>query len=310
MRFKTTKQLKKFLDKNGFKRTEINDDKWVMASCPFHNDENPSFGIEKDKLRGHCFKCGWFSWEDIADRLGIKSFKKEFIVGMKSDEWNEVKGKLVKKKSDTINFYKLPFSYPILKCKKQLEYMLNRGFEKRILKLFDIRVGLSGRYKGRVILPVKDTNGEVVFFDARSIKNNKKKKYIRPWGSPVWYYLGGIDIFWKYGKDFVVVVEGYLDMLKLWQYGVPAVCTFGAKMSFEQIKLLLRKNLNYIVLGFDNDEAGNHAAELANHYLDGSGAKVERLRLEEGVDPGDIKKDDLFKMNNELKKQVIFFSCE
>ena len=56
-------ELKYFMESNGFQNVSIKSDKWVMCCCPFHDDKNPSFGINVETLKGHCFSCGWFKWK-------------------------------------------------------------------------------------------------------------------------------------------------------------------------------------------------------------------------------------------------------
>lgn len=298
--------LKDFMDRNGFDKTYISNDNWVMCCCPFHNDSNPSFGINLS-LQGHCFSCGWFSWEEILDQMNLPYTDLEETDFISSKSWEKIKGKLYFNGNNKLVRFKLPnLCKSIIEddCFKHYGYLTERGFDVRWMEdKFGISVcrNIYSRYNDRIILPVNDHDGKLVFFDARKITGNKDNKYIRPKNSPKTECLGGIDLFYKSGYNYVVFVEGYLSMVKLWQFNIPAVCCFGTELSHEQIKLIMRKHPLMIVNGFDNDHAGIKSIKKANEKLIGCGSRIMRLNMPVGNDPCDfISREQIISMNKFL----------
>ena len=63
----------------------------------------------------------------------------------------------------------------------------------------------------------------------------------------------------KTKTDHVVVTEGSLDAVSVWQAGYPSVAQFGSSISREQILLLRRLGIHRVTLFYDNDKAGRQA---------------------------------------------------
>lgn len=313
MRFDNIKKLENFLIANGFKGISIKNDNWVMCCCPFHNDKNPSFGINVLTLKGHCFCCGWFEWEEILKQMGLPVDEElDTIDAMTGVNWRAIKDKLDFGKvgiKEKIKRFNLPNDCELIadsnKTVKACEYLYNRGYDVSIIREFNLKFCLDekSKYYKRIILPINDFQGRLVFFDARSIDNIKKQKYIRPFGSPIKYCLGGIDKVYESHSNYAVLVEGYLDMVKLWQFNIPAVCTFGSDIHQPQIKMLMQKHLDCIVLGYDNDQAGIKANNKVEKMLYGCGSKVCKMNMLIGNDPGDFKtREEVFSVNKFLLK--------
>lgn len=152
----------------------------------------------------------------------------------------------------------------------EIAYMFDRGFAVETLVAWGI--GYDERTQ-RITIPVHNEDGELVGVKARSWKTKKaeKIKYLilgdnpeKPkrfkYGFP--YYEKSLVVFGLHmldgPVDSLVLVEGELDVMALWQIGVPAACTGSAHLSEAQAKLV-RDWCDEVVAFFDAGEAGDNA---------------------------------------------------
>ncbi len=152
-----------------------------------------------------------------------------------------------------------------------VNFLTKRGFTKKEME----DAGLLNRFggdlfKGRMTIPLMDVNGRVIGFTAR-ILNDKDKNSPKYLNTPeTILYNKGRHIFGlSQAKDtirrteFVVVVEGNMDVISSHQAGVcQAVATAGTAMTEMHLKSFSRMT-NDIRLAYDGDEAGVRAAERA-----------------------------------------------
>ena len=123
------------------------------------------------------------------------------------------------------------------------------------------------RFRGRVIFPIHNAKGNLVGFGGRVISDTNPK-YLNSPETPL--FSKGKELYGLYGsragiqkEKKVVVVEGYMDVLALAQFGINcAVATLGTATSEHQIKNLLNR-VDHIIFAFDGDEAGRKAAVRA-----------------------------------------------
>lgn len=151
-----------------------------------------------------------------------------------------------------------------------VDFLTKRGFTKKEIE----DAGLVNRFggdlfKGRMTVPLMDVSGRVIGFTARIIeKDENSPKYLNT--PETLLYNKGRHIFGlSQAKDairrseFVVVVEGNMDVISSHQAGVcEAVATAGTAMTEMHLKSFSRMT-NDIRLAYDGDEAGVRAAERA-----------------------------------------------
>ncbi|MFH1286977.1 MAG: DNA primase [Candidatus Magasanikbacteria bacterium] len=161
--------------------------------------------------------------------------------------------------------------------------------------------GFYDRFRGRVMFPIQNEHGSVVGFTGRVLVETEKSggKYVNTPQTPV--YDKSRVVFGLYkakqdirSKDQIVMVEGQLDVISVYQSGMKnVVATSGTAMTADQVKLLSRysKNMN---MAFDSDEAGVKAAkrgiEIALH--EGMNLKVIHIPDGSGGDPDECVKMD------------------
>ncbi|WP_448907259.1 DNA primase [Hoylesella shahii] len=149
------------------------------------------------------------------------------------------------------------------------------------------------RFAGRVIFPWFGVSGKVVGFGGRLLDSRTKgvqQKYVNSPDSDIYHkeqQLYGIFQGKKAiaKEDCVYMVEGYTDVVSMHQCGVEnVVANSGTALSIHQIRTLHRFTSN-IVLLYDGDEAGIHAALRGTDMLLGEGMNVKVLLFPDGDDP-------------------------
>lgn len=163
-----------------------------------------------------------------------------------------------------------------------------------------VGVGLAGqgengqydRFRNRIMFPIRDRRGRVIAFGGR-ILGEGQPKYLNSPENPLFNKsreLYGLD---RAGKSiaalgYSVVVEGYMDAIMAWQYGVDnVVASMGTALSTGHAQVLKRYS-GRVSLCFDADGAGQAAALRGMEVLQKSGFEVKIAVLEEGLDPDDF----------------------
>ena len=153
--------------------------------------------------------------------------------------------------------------------------------------------GVYDRYAGRVIFPWFNVSGKVVAFGGRLLDARTKgvqQKYVNSPDSEIYHKERELYGLYQGKKaiakeDCVYMVEGYTDVIAMHQCGLEnVVANSGTALSKYQIKLLRRFTPNIILL-YDGDEAGIHAAMRGTDMLLAEGMKVKVLLLPDGDDP-------------------------
>ena len=161
--------------------------------------------------------------------------------------------------------------------------------------------GFYDRFRGRVIVPIRDRQGRVIGFGGRSL-DGSDPKYLNSPETEVFEkgkHLFGLDQAANAIRkdDRAVVVEGYFDVIALHAAGVTnAVASLGTALSGQQITQLCRcSDGKRIVLNFDADRAGIRAAnraigEVEQLALQGQ-LELRILHTPSGKDPDEYLKD-------------------
>lgn len=125
---------------------------------------------------------------------------------------------------------------------------------------------LKDRFRGRLMIPIKDTKDRVIGFGARTLSSEIQPKYLNSPETAV--YKKSENLFaMNFAKEHckkeqkVLLLEGYFDVMKAHQCGIKyAVASLGTALTEIQASLLYASNLSRnIILGFDNDAAGTNA---------------------------------------------------
>lgn len=260
--------------------------------------------------------------EELAGRAGL-SVPKE--AGAAFEKEKDTGADLIELVREAARFYRSQLrEHP--QAGRAVEYLKRRGITGEIARDFDLgfapdgwdnllralgkddasrealaRAGLAvkkdgggyyDRFRDRVMFPIEDHRGRVVAFGGRVIDKGEPK-YLNSPETPLFHK--GRELYGLYHardaikrENRVLVVEGYMDVVALAQFGVDfAVATLGTATTRDHLERLFR-HAPEIVFCFDGDRAGREAAWRA---LDNAlpvlreGRQISFLFLPEGEDP-------------------------
>ena len=173
------------------------------------------------------------------------------------------------------------------------------------------------RFRDRIMFPILNLKGKIVGFGGRVIEKNEPKYLNSPEtplfekGQELYNLFAARKAIRDAGK--VLVVEGYMDVVVLSQYGIEyAVATLGTATTSRHVQKLLRHTDN-IIFCFDGDDAGRKAAwrALENslaQFVDGK--NIGFLFLPDGEDPDSYvqkyKKDSFEKLISQASPLSVF----
>ena len=154
--------------------------------------------------------------------------------------------------------------------------------------------GIYDRFRDRVMFPIISTQDKVIGFGGRAI-GDYKPKYLNSHESEIFLKknnLFGLNLTKKEidKQQRAIIVEGYMDMISLYQSGVRNVAaSLGTALTINQARLLCRYSKN-IVLSYDSDQAGINAALRGIDVIIAAGGKPRVMNVTDGKDPDDFVK--------------------
>jgi DNA primase len=211
--------------------------------------------------------------EYLEKRQISKETQKAFRIGFAPDSWDAVMSLLKEKGAD----------------EKLIE-------QSGLVSINEEKKRVYDRFRGRIMFPVLDVRGNPVAFGARILAQGEPK-YLNSPETPA--YIKGEHLYGLFQskeeirqKKFAILVEGYLDLIALYQYGIKnTAASLGTAFTPEQAKLLGRFTKK-IVINYDGDSAGVKAARRAIETLLAQDFETKVLILPDGQDP-----DDFLKLN-------------
>ena len=178
------------------------------------------------------------------------------------------------------------------------DYIEYRGYDKKDLEDIGlIKKSSKGnyydKYRNRVIFPIINHYGNVIGFGGRAI-GDEMPKYLNSPESDIFkkrFNLYGLNIYKKQKGNDIILVEGYMDVIALNNYGIDyAVASLGTALTLEQAKLIKRYADN-VYICYDRDDAGINATNKAIEIFLEAEVKPKVITLEEGLDPDDFIKE-------------------
>lgn len=213
----------------------------------------------------------------------------EFQIGYSPNEWEALAGQL--------NRSSIPHAV---------------AEEAQLLKRRKEGTGYFDLFRDRLMFPIHSPTGEVLAFGGRIIEQGEPK-YLNSPETPVFHkgsVLYGLAQTAKHirSEDLVLVVEGYMDLVSLYQAGIKnVVATMGTALTPDHAKLIKRLTNNVVVL-FDGDDAGKMAAERSLPILLSQGLFPRGITLTEAKDPDEfVIKFGLDALKKEIEKAPDLF---
>lgn len=169
----------------------------------------------------------------------------------------------------------------------------------------------------RLMVPVRNENGDVVAFTARILIEDKKApKYVNSPETPLFSksrILFGFDKSKRSAANLgrVIVCEGQLDMIMVFEAGVQNVVATQGTAFTEHHAKMLKRACNEVVLCFDSDAAGFKAAERSFQILTPVGLTVKVATLPKGEDPDSlIRKEGAAAFSAAIEQSVDFLDFQ
>jgi DNA primase len=311
--------------------------KTYKGLCPFHNERDASFSVNREKQLFKCFGCGEGgnvitfvmkvdnlsfieALEKLARKVGViiertpearhRETERKRLLKLNElaccyyqrllvmddcgkDAREYLEGRALS--SEMIKEYRLGYARPEWRS-------LAAVIEERKLSIQDgVKAGLLlprgaggvyDRFRGRVLFPIFNLDGDIVGFGGRTM-GDEQPKYLNTTETPIFskgkllygLYQGRSEIS---RLDEVIVVEGYTDVLSCHRVGIRnVVASLGTALTVEQVRLIARYTRN-VKLCYDADSAGMAAALRGLDLFEAEGCNVMVVNLGSGVDPDDL----------------------
>ena len=148
------------------------------------------------------------------------------------------------------------------------------------------------RYRKRLMFPIMDVSGKVIAFGGRKLEQNEKlAKYINSNENLVYSkkkHLFGLNLAKQSDSKRIILVEGYMDAISLYQRGFDnVVASLGTALTEEQGRLL-RKYCEQVIISYDSDSAGQEAIMRGLGILEAQGCDARVLQMEGAKDPDEF----------------------
>jgi DNA primase len=174
------------------------------------------------------------------------------------------------------------------------------------------KAGWYDRFRDRVTFPIFNLSQKIVGFGGRIIEEKDEPKYLNSPESPI-YHKGKILYGLNVSKDLIrdkkaaVLVEGYIDLISLYQSGIKnVVAPLGTSFTQDQARLLSRY-AEKVYLLFDSDRAGESAVFRSADLLFDSEMEMMIVVLPSGEDPDSfVRKHGLKGMDQKLREAKSF----
>lgn len=266
------------------------------AICPFHQEKTPSLMVSAEKQIWKCFGCqkGGTIYDfvmeaehlEFGDALRLLAQKAGVTLRARTEndyQTHDRKDRLYRLNNLASRIWqKILLDHP--SGKKALDYLNSRALKQETIKAFGLGLAPAGfdlksqlikrgwseadlkvagnpeRFSERIIFPIQDVLGNVLGFTGRTV-TAQEPKYLNSPETAVFKksrVIYGLNL--AKGairqRDYVVLVEGQMDVLALHQAGVAqTVASSGTAITETQLQILSRYTSNFL-LGFDNDPAG------------------------------------------------------
>ena len=148
-------------------------------------------------------------------------------------------------------------------------HLLQEGFQRADI----LQVGLAGenesgglydRFRGRLIFPIRDSNGKLIGFGGRTLSSDVQPKYLNTSQTPLFDKGGNLYLLDRAKQEIrrtgqAVIVEGYVDALMAHQFGFKnVVASLGTALTDRQVSQL-KRYASELLFALDPDTAGQEA---------------------------------------------------
>ena len=237
----------------------------------------------------------------------INELQKYYVYALTTEEGKIARDYLEKRKLSLEQCAKFGVGYAFKDGKMTIEYLKAKGFSLKNIENTGIALaqtsGMCDNNQGRLIFPIKDSNGQVCGFSARKIvEDPDAPKYVN---SPETVIFTKGNILYNYylakqsakHDGYVYVVEGFMDVFALDTIGITScVALMSTKLTTQHIELLRRLGVE-IRICLDGDKPGQAAMMKLVAQLDEAHLPYRLVSL-----PGEVRDpDEILKQDGEEK---------
>ncbi len=236
---------------------------------------------------------------------------------LRSDSGNQAMNYLKGRQLSEETIHKFGLGYSTKYGNDLYRYLKSKGISDELLAQsglmnVDEKKGMYDKFWNRVIFPIMDVNGRVIGFGGR-VMGDGKPKYLNSPETKVFdksRNLYGLNIARTSRKKYMLVCEGYMDVISMHQAGFTnAVASLGTALTSQHASLLKRYT-DEVILTYDSDEAGVKAALRAIPLLKEAGVSTKVLSMLPYKDPDEFIKalgtEEFQKRIDEAKNSFLF----
>jgi len=255
---------------------------WIHFACPFCQSEkhlrHAHLYVSPDFSFAHCKRCGWAGRPEEAFKAwGVELPQEIKALARKELERLEPKRlNLTPPEGKFVPFFHSRACVEYVKKRKAVKYALAEKW------LYCIK----GEFKGRLVIPVPNVFGDVLFL-ARSIDDSKPRYLYQRNGSKV-YFVYGLNH--EYRGKMIVLTEGVFDAIAVKNCGFNGIALLGKDISKAQAEIIRFYEPSLVVLLLDSEEKDKYitrAIRRNKKLLESVGLRVKALFLPEG-DPAEF----------------------
>ena len=183
--------------------------------------------------------------------------------------------------------------------------LTSKDYSVRDMEIFGLGNGVNDLFINRIMFPLFDVSGKTVGFSGRIYNSSSDSKYINTKETPI-FKKGQMLYNYHIAKDDarlkknVILVEGFMDVIRLYSIGINnVIALMGTALTKEQIALIKRLSTN-VYLSLDGDSAGKKANYVNGTMLEKEGFNVSVIPLKDNLDPDEFilkyGKDDYYSL--------------
>lgn len=281
--------------------------KEVMLNCIFHDDQKHKLSINTKTGVFQCWVCREAG--TLRDLVKVIATKKKTSINLNDFEDNKIQPPSIPLQTADEVVIPWPEGYEPLELLKgePVDYIRNRGISEEQSSYYKIGACLSGRYRGRIIVPVLNKRDELVSFIARDYTGKLKPKVLTP--SSLVGRHGIKDYVFNLHRaartEHLVIGEGVFDAIKI---GVRGVALFGKAATSIQVAKIINYKPKRITVLLDPDaqlEANILSHQFINHVPD-----VRIACLPKEYDPGSAPQETLIRTINTASIPAVGYSMD
>jgi DNA primase len=241
-----------------------------------------------------------FSIHDLTNKIYQKNISRNLAI----------KEYLIKRglKENIISEFQIGYSDKYLD--QVLKLLQKEGFSSKAMKqsglFIETKKGYIDRFRQRIMFPIHNHTGNVAGFGGRATSPDEKAKYMNSPETPIYIKSKLLYGLWKTKQEIInqkniIIVEGYMDFLKLYQSGIRNVVAVSGTAFTDQHAIQIKRICNNVFLLYDGDNAGKKAAIRAGYLSLKFGLETKIVEIPDGIDPDDwISQSNIEDIKNKI----------